>query len=101
MAFALKELTIVKVERTCTAQPSNTGRQRMSVGGGRGRGRSPAIRGGPRKEALMESEGLHSSTPCHSTEFPHSFQPVIYYQHVKAFLYVHLLNEFLNLRNIR
>lgn len=59
------------------------------------------MRGGPGKEALMESEDLHISAPCHSIEFPHSFQPLIYYQHVKAFLYVHLLNVFLNLRNIR
>lgn len=93
MALAL-ELTSIKMEQTVRAQTSDTGGPRKSV---------PVLgEGGKNQEGGRIMRGpQRTSTPCHSIAFPHSFQPLMYYQHVRAFLYVYLLNESLNLRNIR
>lgn len=77
MAFALKELTIVKAEQTC----SYTLLTQDDKGGACmcGGGRWEPCDGGAEAITLIESEVLLNSTPCHSIEFPHSFQPLMYY----------------------
>lgn len=96
MALALKGLATAKVGQMggrILLTQDDTGCV-WTTGGGREALRDGGCGSGVRGALIV-------STPCHSTEFPHSFQPLMYDRHVRAFLHVHLFNEFLNLGNIR
>lgn len=95
-ALALKGLATAKVRQMggCTLLTQDDKGSVWTTGGGREALRDGGCGSGARGALLV-------STPCHSTEFPHSFQPLMYHRHVRAFLSVRFFNEFLNLGNIR